>query len=157
MPLAQIFIASTAHIKPATLALLDGMTTEQLPFAGGAIPHGWFAYAHDENDGTIPDDLYAVMEHARRQGAEYVRLDCDADPSAGLMIYDHEPFDQLRDALAKLRAVLPFAESRAEIMLEEDGELDGCDPSDATRKAVAAVDDAKALLASLDAVGGARG
>lgn len=53
--------------------------------------------------------------------------------------------------LASLRAVLPYAESRAEDMLEEDGELDGCDPSDATRKAVAAVDAAKALLASLDA------
>jgi len=49
-----------------------------------------------------------------------------------------------------LRAILPYAESRAEDMLEACGELDGCDPDDATRKAVAAVDAAKALLASLD-------
>ena len=54
------------------------------------------------------------------------------------------------DLLASLRAILPYAESRAEDMLEACGELDGCDPDDATRKAVAAVDAAKALLASLD-------
>ncbi len=54
---------------------------------------------------------------------------------------------ELEDAL---RAILPYAESRAEDMLEACGELDGCDPDDATRKAVAAVDAAKALLASLD-------
>lgn len=53
--------------------------------------------------------------------------------------------------LASLRAILPYAESRAEDMLEADGELDGCDPSDETRKAVTAVDAAKALLASLEA------
>lgn len=55
--------------------------------------------------------------------------------------------------LASLRAVLPYAESRAEDMLEADGELEGCDPGDETRKAVAAVDAAKALLASLYAEG----
>lgn len=54
------------------------------------------------------------------------------------------------DLLASLRAILPYAESRAEDMLESDGEADGCDPSDETRKAVAAVDAAKALLASLE-------
>lgn len=54
------------------------------------------------------------------------------------------------DLISALRAILPYAESRAEDMLESDGEADGCDPSDETRKAVAAVDAAKALLASLD-------
>jgi ABC-type branched-subunit amino acid transport system substrate-binding protein len=56
--------------------------------------------------------------------------------------------------LVSLRAVLPYAESRAEDMLEACGELDGCDPDESTRKAVAAVDAAKALLASLDAAHG---
>lgn len=75
-------------------------------------------------------------------------------PETGDLVYLDRPADRARDAaealLDALRAILPYAESRAEDMLEADGELDGCDPSDATRKAVAAVDAAKALLASLD-------
>lgn len=52
--------------------------------------------------------------------------------------------------LASLRAILPYAESRAEDMLEADGEADGCDPSPETVRAISAVDAAKALLASLE-------
>ena len=74
---------------------------------------------------------------------------------------DRSQAGNITDAAAELyrhlRAVLPYAESRAEDMLEADGEADGCDPSPETRKAVAAVDAAKALLASLGAEGGGRG
>ena len=50
-----------------------------------------------------------------------------------------------------LRAVLPYAESRAEDMCEHDADnLEPGQQSPACRKAVAAVDAAKALLASLE-------
>ncbi|CAM5769868.1 hypothetical protein [Bosea minatitlanensis] len=67
------------------------------------------------------------------------------------------------DLLASLRAILPYAESRAEDMIEiaEEAEAESsataADAREDANKAVAAVDAAKALLASLDAEGGARG
>ncbi|KUL94302.1 hypothetical protein DK26_14895 [Bosea sp. WAO] len=76
------------------------------------------------------------------------------------------------DVLASLRAILPLAESRAEDMLECAEECEAstlkhptnqgiasnaAEARDNANKAVAAVDAAKALLASLDTEGGARG
>lgn len=60
--------------------------------------------------------------------------------------------DAARDLLASLRAILPYAESRAEDMQDDDREHSGNDEyeSEETAKAVAAVDAAKALLARLD-------
>lgn len=95
-------------------------------------------------------------------------------PETGDLVYLDRPIDRARDAapdlLASLRAILPYAESRAEDMadcadaLAEDAENFDIDDKaglakirdrrDESRayadKAVAAVDTAKALLASLD-------
>ena len=54
------------------------------------------------------------------------------------------------DLLASLRAILPYAESYATDAQAADEVPSGYEPSEATREAVAAVDAAKALLASLD-------
>ncbi len=36
---------------------------------------------------TVPPDLAAVMQHARRTGAEYILFDADAVPNAELAIF----------------------------------------------------------------------
>ena len=58
--------------------------------------------------------------------------------------------DAAEELYRALRAVLPYAESRAEDMLDADAVPFGWEPSAETAKAVAAVDAAKALLASLE-------
>lgn len=84
---------STAHLSPATMKMLNGLLSHQLPFAGGVTTHGWFAYAHDENCGEgedrIPDEMYACMEHARRLGCDYLLFDCDSEVIEGLPVFDH--------------------------------------------------------------------
>lgn len=84
-------------------------------------------------------------------------------PETGDLVYLDRPIDRARDAaeslLGAVRAILPYAESRAEDMIEiaEEAEAENkrtaADARADADKAVAAVDAAKALLASLDAEG----
>lgn len=71
---------STAHLTPETMSALDSAPDAQWPVAGGGIPYGYFIYAHDENDGSIPEDLWACIEFARAHGCSHLRFDLDADP-----------------------------------------------------------------------------
>lgn len=75
----RVLDLSTAHISPATMVMLDTLPYTAWPVAGGAIDCGYFFYAHDENDGSIPKDLWAVIQFARRHGCTHVRLDRDAE------------------------------------------------------------------------------
>jgi hypothetical protein len=71
---------STAHLAPETMAALDTEPTARWPIAGGNIPYGYFIYAHEENDGSIPDDLWACIEFARAHGCSHLRFDRDGEP-----------------------------------------------------------------------------
>lgn len=83
-------------------------------------------------------------------------------PETGDLVYLDRPIDRARDAAEALRdalrAILPYAESRAEDMADRAEECRKAGDASAAAeegewadKAVAAVDAAKALLASLDA------
>lgn len=90
---------STSHVSKETASWLDaqGLIAAQCLTAESARPeihmgrtiHGWFVYADEENaSGTIPDDLFAVLRHARAQDCDYVLFDCDGDTIEGLAIFD---------------------------------------------------------------------
>lgn len=89
----RFIVLSTGHVTEKTAKLLDDVPVDEWPCLGGRYgQYGWFLYAHDENCGTgkdaIPDDLFAVMTWARKQGFEYLLLDCDGDEVEGLPIHD---------------------------------------------------------------------
>ena len=89
----EFIVISTAHVSEATAKLLDNIPAKDWPCAGGAYAdYGWFVYAHDENAGVgkdaIPDDLFNVMTWARKQGCDYVLLDCDGEEVEGLPVHD---------------------------------------------------------------------
>jgi hypothetical protein len=60
---------------------------------GGRTRHGWFVYAPEDPVIDIPRDLQVVLAEARRRGAEYVLLDCDAVPDQDLPVLHPEFFD----------------------------------------------------------------
>lgn len=106
----------------------------------------------DSNFGAWPDGSPITAEASMDGDASLYMID-------GKDAHDGLPFAWPSDgvrALQALRAILPYAESRAEDMLDDaDQYADGNDlkaeAAEAACKAVAAVDAAKALLASLDA------
>lgn len=91
--LRRFLVLSTAHVSEATAKRLDGSPVADWPCLGGPYgEYGWFLYAHDENAGVgkdrIPDDLFAVMTYVRKQGYDYLLLDCDGDEVADLPCFD---------------------------------------------------------------------
>lgn len=86
----RILDISTAHMRPETRELLTRTPVAEWPVAGYHGPYGFLIYCHDEDvDGTIPPDLWHVIEWARREHrADYVLLDCDADVIDGLPTFD---------------------------------------------------------------------
>lgn len=84
-----ILVLSTGHVTKETARLLNSTKLEDWPCCGGPYAgYGWFVYAHDENDGQIPADLFAVMEFARANGCTNVLFDCDAEQVEGLPAYE---------------------------------------------------------------------
>lgn len=91
--LRRFIVLSTSHVSAATAKRLEDTPVEDWPCLGGPYGgYGWFLYAHDENAGTgddeIPADLFAVMAWVRKQGCDYLLLDCDGDEVEGLPTYD---------------------------------------------------------------------
>lgn len=89
----RLVALSTCHLSETTATRLDGTPAAEWPCCGGRYGYyGWFVYAHEENfgigDDAIPDDLFAVMTWARKQGCEHILFDCDADVVDGLATYD---------------------------------------------------------------------
>ena len=86
---------SSGHLSPETWTWLDAQTTNeavrglgpgtQVVLAGG-MRYGWFVYAGEEPDETIPADLAAVFRLARQRGCRYVLLETDATPMEDLPI-----------------------------------------------------------------------
>jgi len=79
---------STAHLTPDTASRLDNEPPHAWPVSGGATAYGFFIYAHDQNDGLIPEDLWLCCETARQQGCSYLLFDRDADVLPGLPVHD---------------------------------------------------------------------
>lgn len=79
---------STAHLKPETATLLDKAPLDQWPVAGGKTQYGYYIYAHDENDGSIPPELWECCRFARKHGCEYLYFDRDADTYKELASFD---------------------------------------------------------------------
>jgi len=78
---------STAHLTPETMQVLDTTPQEDWPVSGADIPYGYFIHAADENDGSIPADLWGCIELARLHVCSHLRFDRDADPHPALKIY----------------------------------------------------------------------
>lgn len=98
----KILVCSTAHLTVATLAMLNETAAEHWGFSGNPIDHGFFLYAHDERPDyggeaygyrPCPDDIWALCVKARELGADYIKLDCDAEEVEGLEVYDHDAPD----------------------------------------------------------------
>ena len=97
MTLRTFLDASSGHLSPDTWAWLDAAFADDGlrdprnhaagQLAGGRTRYGWFVYAPEEPFAVgIPDDLAAVLRHARARGAEYVLFDCDAAPLLDLPV-----------------------------------------------------------------------
>lgn len=87
----RLIVISTGHLTEATARLLDVMPCRQWPCLGGRYgEYGWFVYAHDENSGadSVPEDLFAVMLWARKQGCDHVLFDCDGSIMDELAHFD---------------------------------------------------------------------
>jgi hypothetical protein len=94
-PLRAFLDLSTGHLTQQTREWLDNLDWKTEGPAGGAGPHGWFIYAHDDNScqpsaphapsGEFPPDLWACIEKAKELGADYVLFDCDAEPNPDLL------------------------------------------------------------------------
>lgn len=90
----RVLALSTAHLKPETLALLNGLSNDVLPFNGAAVPYGWFHYAHEDRPawrgvGPMPEEIWAACELSVKLGCMYVKWDCDVEPIDDLPTYDH--------------------------------------------------------------------
>jgi hypothetical protein len=81
---------SSGYLSPETWSWLDTNLAEDVlrepanritaSLAGGRTRYRWFVYAPEDPDDAMPEDLRQVCCSARKQGAEYVLLDCDALP-----------------------------------------------------------------------------
>lgn len=93
MPLEvrRVVVVSTAHLTEASARLLETLPVRQWPCAGGPYSDfGWFLYAHEENGvgkELIPDDIFAVMTWARKEGFDYLLVDRDGDEVKGLPVH----------------------------------------------------------------------
>ena len=86
-PLRLFLDCSTAHLSPASRALLDVRAASGQDIIG-ETPYGWFLWVDENPRAADPDDLGRVMTHARQLGAEYVLFDRDAPPSDALPVFD---------------------------------------------------------------------
>ena len=74
MTVRHFLDASSGHLSPETWAWLAEQTVDDVVrdprnrsagILGGRTRHGWFIYAPEEPDATIPADLAALLRHAR--------------------------------------------------------------------------------------------
>ena len=92
----QFLDCSSGHLSEATWAWLDAQLADDVlrdprnaiaaAIAGGRTRHGWFIYASEEPPEDMPADLRTVCACARRRGADYILLDCDALPDQDLPV-----------------------------------------------------------------------
>ena len=82
---AKVMEISTCHVSEETAKMLDieAANTERnldlVVYAKGE--YGWWIFVPDEDmmPETIPEELAACLNHARKAGCKWLCLDCDAD------------------------------------------------------------------------------
>ncbi|MCR9254745.1 MAG: hypothetical protein NXI16_01465 [Alphaproteobacteria bacterium] len=85
---------STSHISPDTADALEQeangieATMNASPVMAG--PHGYFVHVSGLSFTPTPDDLKAVLDFAKAQGADYVLFDSEAPEIEGLPTYEWE-------------------------------------------------------------------
>jgi hypothetical protein len=103
MSVRRFLDASSGHLCPGTWHWLDEQTADDAvrdpanpgaEILGGRTRHGWFIYACEDPITPIPADLANMMQYARRQGCEYVLLDCDTLPMEDLPVLHPEFVDK---------------------------------------------------------------
>lgn len=90
-PLRIFFDCSTAHLSGESRAYLEeiaGRLPGQVEPWAASTPYGWFLYADETCDPSVPADLAQVMRHARGLGADYILLDADAEICPALPIFE---------------------------------------------------------------------
>lgn len=88
--------ACSGHLSPDTWdwldahldadALRDPSNLVATELGGGRTPGGWFVYAPEAPVNDVPADLRQVFREARRRGAKFILLDCDAPLIPGLPV-----------------------------------------------------------------------
>jgi hypothetical protein len=113
IPLCRLFRASSGHLTPATWTWLDAQfadggsrepgerTPTDLP--GGRTQEGWFLYALEDADDTIPADLAEVFAAARSLSADYVLLEPEGPVSSALPVLHPDFREELSDTTAPER------------------------------------------------------
>lgn len=86
-PLRLFFDCSTVHLTQSTRDRLDQMA-EGGEVLTASTPYGWFVWAEEDPQPDLPDELAAIMAHARSKGAEYILFDCDAPENPGLPVFE---------------------------------------------------------------------
>jgi hypothetical protein len=84
---------STAHVSKSTKEWLEAEAISAAcehasSILIGGTQYGWFFYAQEEADQSLPPDLVAIMVHARSLGCEYVLLDADAPVCEPLQVFE---------------------------------------------------------------------
>ncbi len=91
-PLTRAYLdVSMLHIQPRTSGVLDvAAGTNKLNLMVAAYEYGFFVSVPSEPEysGKVPQDIRKVLDFARQQGADVVRLDRDGDEYAELDRYD---------------------------------------------------------------------
>lgn len=82
-PLRLFLDCSTAHLSPDARSYVG-----RSDVIASSTPYGWFVWASEEPGEDVPDDLAAIMAHARSFGAEYINFDRDAHEIDDLPVFD---------------------------------------------------------------------
>ncbi len=86
-PLRLFFDCSTAHLKQSTYDMLEQIADDGEVFTA-STPYGWFVWAEEDPQPDLPDELAAIMAHARSKGAKYILFDCDAPENPELPVFE---------------------------------------------------------------------
>lgn len=95
----KMLCLSTAHIKPATMALLEEDALDDIAVFPKAVPltgknYGAFIYVDgaslDEGIEDVPEDLVRVLRYAAEHDASWIMLDGDEEEVKDLPTYYEE-------------------------------------------------------------------
>jgi hypothetical protein len=93
MEIGQYLVLSTAHIRCATgqcLADWSSLPAERQPLPVAATPHGWFLATYEVTGRAscgLPDELPPILALGRKNGCDYILLDCDGPVESALPIF----------------------------------------------------------------------
>jgi hypothetical protein len=90
--LRRFLDVSTGHLTQHTRSLLGSYDDALCGVVKVDVPFGWWVWATEDQEilAAFPEDLQAVITFARKWEAEWIKLDCDAEPVEGLPHYGGE-------------------------------------------------------------------